>query len=216
MKQCLVCLDFTPDALCALCKNELPWIQEFCPRCGRHEPQNKPCALCQHSSCLWDQGFFPLLYQHPVSPMVLQLKMSKQFHYARTLVDLFLEILPRDSLPDLILPVPLHPWRLFWRGYNQSTELAKILSERLSIPYSPYSLKRLKHSPAQKDSDKKTRRQNVDQAFALRRALTVSHIALVDDVITTGETLRSLCKIIRVEYPTIKISVWTIAQTKGF
>jgi ComF family protein len=147
--------------------------------------------------------------------MILQLKMAKQFYYARILVDLFLESLPRDSLPDLILPVPLHPWRLLRRGYNQSTELAKILSERLSIPYNPYYLKRLKHSPAQKGSDRKTRRKNVAQAFALRRGLTVSHIALVDDVITTGETIRSLCKMIRAEYPEIKISIWTMAQTRG-
>lgn len=213
MNQCLLCLDFTPESLCIPCQNELPWVQECCPRCGRAAHRNVICALCQKTPCLWDRGVAPLFYSPPVASMILGLKQSRQLFYARTLANLFIQALPDTPRPELILPVPLHSWRLLKRGFNQSTELCKILAEQLRISYSPYYIKRLKHSPHQRGADKKTRKANVARAFSLIRPLPVSHIALVDDVFTTGETLTAVCKAIRQHHPDVRIEIWTIAQT---
>jgi ComF family protein len=144
--------------------------------------------------------------------LIAGLKFSKQFHHARTLTDLFLEALPEGPRPELLLPVPLHPWRMLWRGFNQSTELTRLLSQALSIPYSPYYLKRIKHSTSQRGSKKSARRKNVTAAFALRQPLPVSHIALIDDVLTTGETLGALCRMLRAHQPELRIEVWAMAQ----
>ena len=200
-------------SLCLPCKQSLPWVESLCPGCGRSSPKNQLCALCQKAPCHWDRAHAPLLYLPPLAGMVLQLKFSRQFHYARTLANLFIETLPEGPLPDLILPVPLHPWRLLRRGYNQSTELAKILSERLGIAYSPYCLKRIKYTPPQSESKKSARKSNMKDAFALKRPIKAQHIALVDDVLTTGETLSALCQTIRRVHPDIKIDIWTVAQT---
>jgi ComF family protein len=212
MKQCLLCLDYSKENICIPCKADLPWIKSSCPGCGRHSELVNLCAICQKEPALWNKGLAPLLYQPPVVNLVSGLKFSRLFFQARTLTDLFLEALPPGPLPQLLLPVPLHPWRMLWRGFNQSTELARLLSKGLGIPYSPYYLKRIKHTAAQRGSDKQTRKSNITRAFVLKRPLPVSHIALIDDVLTTGETLSEICRAIRSIHPDIRIDVWAMAQ----
>lgn len=212
MKQCLLCLDFCKESFCGPCHGDLPWLKTFCPRCGRFEATSKLCALCQQAPCPWDWGFAPLPYESPISPLILKLKLYQQVACARTLTDLFLDAFPGGPLPGLILPAPLHPRRLLSRGFNQSTELARLLSQGLKIPYSPYYLKRLKHGPHQRGSNKIARLSNVKDAFELARPLKVHHIALVDDVLTTGQTLGAMCEAIRKVHPSIRIDVWAMAQ----
>lgn len=196
MKQCLLCLDFTRDNICIPCKNDLPWVKAAYP---------------EHSTP-WNSSFSPLLYLPPVVSLISQLKFYRQFFQARTLTDLFLEALPPGPRPALLIPVPLHPWRMLWRGFNQSTELARLLSKGLNIPYSVSYIKRIKHTRAQRGSTKQHRKSNVTHAFKLIRPLPVSHIALIDDVLTTGETLSDICRAIREVHPDIHIDVWTMAQ----
>ncbi len=215
MKQCLLCLDYSHKNICTPCTLDLPWVKTRCPGCGRHSELASLCVICQKTPAFWDRGIAPLLYLPPVVNLISGLKFSRQLFQARTLTDLFLEALPPGPLPQLLLPVPLHPWRMLWRGFNQSTELARLLSKHLGIPYSPYFIKRVKHSAAQRGSDKKTRQSNISQAFLLKRPLPVSRIALIDDVLTTGETLSEICRVIRSSHPDIQIDVWAMAQV-GF
>jgi len=212
MKQCLLCLDYSKENICIPCKRDLPWVKTTCPGCGRHSELVNLCALCQKVPALWNSALAPLLYLPPVVNLVSRLKFSRQIFQARTLTDLFLEALPSGPRPELLLPVPLHPWRMLWRGFNQSTELARLLSKSLGIPYSPYYIKRVKHSAAQRGSDKKSRQSNIRRAFILKQPLPVSHIALIDDVLTTGETLSEICRAIRSVHPNIRIEVWAMTQ----
>jgi ComF family protein len=212
MKQCLLCLDFTQENLCLPCKLELPWVKTVCPACGRACSSVNLCPDCLKHSSPWNTGFFPLGYEPPLINLIKQLKFSRQYFQARSLTDLFLEALPPGPRPELLLPVPLHPWRMLWRGYNQSTELARLLSQSLHIPYSPSYLKRFKFSAAQRGSNKSLRQSNVSHAFKLIAPLKVSRVALIDDVLTTGETLSDICRAIRVHHPDIHITVWTMAQ----
>lgn len=147
-----------------------------------------------------------------MAALIRGLKFHQQLANARVLVQLMLPSLEAlNDRPDLILPVPLHPERLRERGFNQSLELARHLGKTLNIPVDTKSCERIKATLPQSGLGKKERKKNVRGAFALRGPLKVRHLVLVDDVITTGNTLEELarlCKKAGVE----KVSAWCAAR----
>jgi ComF family protein len=104
---------------------------------------------------------------------------------------------PSVRLPQLLLPVPLHARRLRERGFNQAQELTRILSTHLSIPVDTQSLCRTRNTTAQSGLTKKDRRQNIRNAFTLTSKINSSHVAIIDDVMTTGHTVNEIAKTIK-------------------
>ena len=113
--------------------------------------------------------------------------------------------------PELIVPVPLHEKRLIQRGYNQSLLLAKILSHHLKVPLSHQDCQRIKNTTAQSSLKEKARKKNLKQAFTLKAQPAIEHIALVDDVITTGATLNELSKVYK-NAGVKRIDIWICAR----
>lgn len=124
----------------------------------------------------------------------------------------YLALTDYDSLFDLILPVPLHPLRKRQRGYNQSEEFGKGLSEVLSIPCNDDILQRRSQTSTQTRKSKLSRWTNVSEVFAIRKPdqIVGKRILLVDDVITTGATLEA-CGQVLVDGGCAKLSVACIA-----
>ena len=114
---------------------------------------------------------------------------------------------------DLILPVPLHPFRKIRRGYNQSEYLARGIARTLKKPVSTSNLIRKVHNPSQTRHSSLDRWDNVEGIFGLRRPeeLQHRHVLLVDDVLTTGATLDSCARTIREKAGECRISVATLA-----
>lgn len=94
--------------------------------------------------------------------------------------------------PQCIIPVPLHKERLKKRGYNQALELARPISKHLHIPLLKQATERIKPTLPQTEVPLKKRPSNVKNAFAYPDPLP-SYVAVVDDVYTTGHTLRAFC-----------------------
>jgi ComF family protein len=117
-----------------------------------------------------------------------------------------------SSMPEVLVPVPLSRKRYWRREYNQAQLLCDWLSIETGIP-NIAALKRTRHTQAQTALDKQGRINNVDNAFACPIALNYSHIAVVDDVVTTGVTMNAACNAISKTNPHIKISVWAMAVT---
>lgn len=115
---------------------------------------------------------------------------------------------------DLLIPLPLHPKKMYKRGYNQSECIAAGLGEKLKIPVDKTILKRIKHGESQTKKDKAKRWEAVNQAYVIKPELdeTIKHIAIVDDVITTGSTLESCVKTIKQTHPNVKVSVISLAH----
>ncbi len=115
---------------------------------------------------------------------------------------------------DILIPLPLHPKKMYTRGYNQSECIAAGLSEKLKIPVDKTILKRIKHGESQTKKDKIKRWEAVKEAYFVKSELveTIKHIAIVDDVITTGSTLESCIKSIQQTHPNIKVSVICLAH----
>ena len=113
---------------------------------------------------------------------------------------------------DAIIPVPLHPKKEFIRGYNQSASISKGICESTGIPLHPKLLRRTKHSQSQTKKDRFQRWENVSGIFSVHPSIkNFKHVALVDDMITTGSTIEAMIHAIQQENPSISISVITLA-----
>lgn len=121
------------------------------------------------------------------------------------------------ELPEYLIPVPLHPKKEYIRGYNQSEVLARgIQAAYPSVKLGLDLIERVKNSKSQTRKNRHNRLHDVSNAFALNTPTwsCVSHIGLVDDVITTGATLKGIIELIKTKYPDIRITIFVLAVTK--
>jgi len=157
-------------------------------------------------------------YNGPIGRLVQRMKFSSLPELATPLSRLLLlrwlmrfrqGNVPR---PDVLLSVPLHVHRYRQRGYNQSELLARPLARWLKCDYLPDALWRNRSTPPQLGLDEKQRKRNLRNAFSVNESLSGRHIALLDDVITTGSTLREITKVL-LNQPIASIQVFCICRT---
>jgi ComF family protein len=114
--------------------------------------------------------------------------------------------------PQVLIPVPLHLTRLRQRGYNQSLELAKVIAKHTGIPIAFQACKRIRNTPPQTSLSGKQRQTNVKGAFEIIKiAPDWQHIALIDDVMTTGSTVAELARVFR-EAGVERVDIWCCAR----
>ncbi|CAN0442219.1 unnamed protein product, partial [Phaeothamnion confervicola] len=124
-------------------------------------------------------------------------------HDARRLFGRWLAGAGRDILADadVLVPVPLHRWRLLRRKFNQSGLLADELARNVHLPVDPFLIERIKATPQQVGLSQSERRRNVSGAFRIPPAAAARvenrHIVLIDDVITTGTTVSACARALR-------------------
>jgi len=182
--------------LCDTCHGDLPW--------NEHE---SPGVLA------------PLRFEYPVDDMIRRLKYHGAIEHARVLgVLLAAAARGRDSpLPRLLVPVPLHTARLRERGFNQAYALARYAGRMLEVPYARTLLRRVRDTPSQTALDVRARRHNVRGAFAvcgpkaMERLLAAEHVAIVDDVMTTGSTLAELRAVLYAS-GVKRVELWAVAR----
>lgn len=215
--------------LCLICQSELSEGESsICPLCfsdldfTNFENFNESTPLDQ---LFWGRVqlsySYTLLYYSKTNPSKKLLSALKYEHrqevgekFGRMIGE---KLRDREELKDLdcLIPVPLHPKKEFLRGYNQSEMLAKGMSLSLHIPYYTNYLKRNEHSKSQTSLGRFKRWDNVQEKFDFNSSLLkFKHIALVDDVITTGSTLESIVQKIQERNPSIKISLLSLALAK--
>jgi ComF family protein len=114
-------------------------------------------------------------------------------------------------LPALVIPVPLHDTRLMRRGYNQALELAHGMQRVLDIEVDAGAARRLRRTRDQIGLNPAQRRRNVHEAFAVDARVAGRHIALLDDVMTTGATLADLARAAR-HAGAARIEAWALAR----
>ncbi|MBF0610237.1 MAG: ComF family protein [Magnetococcales bacterium] len=186
--------------LCLACRQGLPRLgQDICPRCGHYSgQQGGGCPLC-HGSDAPDVFYCAYLYETAMMKLIHQFKYQDRPWLAGMLADL-IWISLADSLqweePDLILPVPLHPWKLIARRYNQSALLAGEVAKRLHRPLVTNRLFRIRMTPSQSRLDRAARQVNLKDAFRAQQVAGKA-VLLVDDVMTTGATLREATRALK-------------------
>ncbi len=214
---CLLCraqID-AGEELCHGCRAELPWIEAACPRCAAALPPDSasaPCGSCQRKPPVFDRTYAALHYAPPLDQLILGLKYHRRLDLARTLGRLLAQRLPSFAgRPDVLIPVPLHTSRLRQRGYNQSLELARVIAKQLGLPVAGNAARRLRETPAQTGLPLEKRAGNVRNAFAVDADLAGQHIAIVDDVMTSGHTVNAFARVLR-RAGAAEISVWVVAR----
>jgi ComF family protein len=199
--------------LCSECLADLPWLGACCQLCAQPLYQEGICGTCLQRPPLFDRCISPLLYQGPVPALITGLKFHGRLANARLLAWLMLQRLRQEEdAPELILPVPLHPQRLRERGYNQAVEIARPLAQQLGMALSLNDCIRQRATSPQTALPEPQRRSNLRHAFALKRPLGLSHLALLDDVLTTGSTANELARLLK-QSGVARVDVWVVART---
>jgi ComF family protein len=192
-RHCVLCGLFSgTENLCFPCAAELPHNPVACGQCGLPLPgqPGKVCGACLKKPPPWDGAVAGLKYQFPVDQMICRFKYNRDLACGQALGGILLEAIHNNDgpLPQVIVPVPLHRGRLFGRTFNQAYMLARQLGNPLGIPIRHTLLRRIRRTRPQSGLDSSQRRKNVRGAFDCHRH-RVNHVALVDDVMTTGRTL---------------------------
>lgn len=213
--RCLLCGAPGVDGmdLCAPCAKELPRNGPCCARCALPLPiAAAMCGQCLRREPPWDGAWAPFRYGWPLDRLETRFKFGDDLAAGRTLAALWREEPAPVELPALLVPVPLHRARLRQRGYNQALELARPLAAMLGIPLGQDVLVRTRDTSAQTELDRTARRRNVRGAFAVREnAVLPDHIALFDDVMTTGATMAECARLLK-RAGVQRVDAWALAR----
>jgi ComF family protein len=176
--------------MCSLCGRPFPdasGLDHVCGRCLARPPQ---------FTRAWAWACYPReeAEDHPLRQAIQKFKYGRKVSLGKPLGRLMSQgcrDFLRDCEADVVIPVPLHPKRLRWRGFNQALLLGRQMSRAYKIPLDPFTLRRIKATPPQTQLTEEERRRNVRGAFALApgRSVREKKILLVDDVYTSGATV---------------------------
>jgi ComF family protein len=202
--------------LCDNCFQALPWIHMPCLSCGQSLIViNSICGECLRESPAFTHCIAACAYDDAMRYLIRQLKFQHQLSAAKTLTRILLHILKmryqHDILPELIIPIPLHIKRLRERGFNQAGEIAKYLAKYFRRPLSFCHFQRIRDTMAQSRLPAEDRHRNIKNAFQLYVPLKAKHVAIVDDVITTGNTVTEIARLLH-SAGVSRIDVWVCAK----
>ncbi len=219
---CILCSEKTIRKidLCLDCEKNLPWLFHVCIYCPAPLPfkANSTCGTCLKKPLPFYKTHILFSYTGAIRKLITGLKFQQRLLYANILGNLLAEKLKllyqKEHLPHLIIPVPLYKTRLRERGFNQTMELARPINKKLKIPIDYKSCQRIHSTEAQSSLPANQRAANVKNAFAILKQLNLlnQHIALLDDVMTTGHTLIELSRALY-DAGVKRIDVWCCART---
>jgi len=213
----MLCGTLTDQYFCKACNNDLPQIPEHCCTvCLRPVTigKNNRCGQCIANPPYFTRTIAALRYAFPVDQMTHALKYQTNLTIAPVFAHKLIHKIADTPRPDLLIPMPLHPTRLKERGFNQALEISRHLSKQVRIPLILQGFKRIKATKPQASLPWKERQKNMRKAFLCHLDLTGKHVAIVDDVMTTGATLNELSKIIK-QKGAVEISNWVVARVYG-
>lgn len=203
--------------LCLPCQNDLPTIKNPCAICGgslASKSNISTCGKCLKTKPFYQKSIIPLEYDFPVTTIIKRLKFNDKLLFSGMLANILLDKISErsDPYPETIIPVPLHPFRLIKRGFNQSELIAKELANSLKIPVDIKSCRRIKNTSHQTGFSHKERKKNIRNAFDVKSSFSAKHVAILDDVVTTGSTVNELARVLQQAGAEI-IEVWACART---
>ena len=221
---CLLCLAPVRGqklAICSGCQLDLPWLLHGCRHCALPIPaEDSECSGCQKQRQPFRAVHCPWSYDFPVSALIANFKYNRQWPTGRLLGELLGEhlLFLRDDreieLAEALIPVPLAAKRLRQRGYNQAQMIANWLGKALHLPVHGKAVKRTRTTLIQQGLSASQRQDNMRDAFAVLQPEKIRgrHLALVDDVLTTGATCAALSRAL-LKAGARRVDVYCLART---
>ncbi len=204
--RCLLCYERTTDPhnVCAECWQGLTFIsQPHCTLCGLpfdfEVEGDLLCAACLDHPPAYEHMRSAVVYNDVSRHLVLCFKHGDMLQISK-LLSRWMTTAGHDLLKsaDLIVPVPLHPMRLFWRQYNQAAVLSNQISTLSGVPRHNEALVRSRYTPSQGKRTYEERVKNVKSAIAVNptygKLIKGKQVLLIDDVFTTGATVEECCR----------------------
>lgn len=219
---CLCCNDRGENGLdlCHRCRERLPWTAYSCKRCARPlaDDDAETCGSCDNQDIYFDRTFAPFLFDQFIREAIYEFKFNGKLNYGMLLARLLARYVRQRQLeaPDMLVPVPLYHKRLRKRGFNQALKVARVLGKSIHCPVSFKDVRRIRETQEQMELPAAQRYANVRNAFALRTSRSPfngKRVAVIDDVMTTGNTVNEMAKCLR-RAGAKEIHVWVIARTK--
>lgn len=220
---CALCGATGNKLICLGCREQ--FFSASTPRCiqcaiplASHRQQQR-CGNCLSSRPNFDHTIVAVNYSAPFDQLVLGLKFGHRLPLAKLFSDLLRDAILQETqrhLPDLLCPVPLGIRRLAERGFNQSLEIARPLSVHLGIALHTQLIHRNRETAQQSSLHPDERHKNVRNAFVLDHLaidlIKGKHIAIIDDVMTTGTTLNEIAGLLK-RFGAAKVSAFVFART---
>jgi ComF family protein len=221
-QNCLLCNEPAEDVtpICMACETELPWLGDHCHTCALPLPAaGLTCGQCLQEPPAFERVIAPWVYGFPIDSLITRFKHNANWPFGRLLAEIVTQSLQyrfTDGLdrPHVLVPVPLADRRLRKRGFNQAAMLARWLGTDLDIPVDERLLLRTHDTDAQQALNADARRKNLRNAFALAPDAVVKgrHLALIDDVLTTGATAQALAALL-MNAGAARVDVYCLART---
>ena len=230
---CLQSIRPQEHCLCDLCISKLPWLQTQCRQCAKPLKSDNLCAECQQKPPPYRRCIAAFEYQKDtIDKLIMDVKTNPHSPEAAQLSNLLSEVITlayQDSpMPTIMIPVPLHWRKLLMRGFNQSSNIASILSYKLDniVIIDNICSRRVSSSPQHLKS-RKDRIQGMRNAFRMRKNIDYEavkingrlnnpiyeqSVAIVDDVVTSGATAESLATTL-IKAGAKNVDIWCIART---
>lgn len=220
---CVACL--SPSAfngLCHPCRDELPVNRWHCRCCAlplAFPSSGLLCGDCLKHPPPFDTAFIPWRYQYPLDGMIGRYKYNGQRKFGRPLMADLGNLLEkalhdgRITRPEALIPAPMDATRRRQRGFNQAQDIAETIGGQLNIPLASGLVQRVRRVHAQRELNREARLANLRGVFEVTSAAP-NRVAIVDDVVTTGATVRVLASVLR-EAGAREIQVWALARTPG-
>jgi ComF family protein len=175
-------------------------------------PAGEVCGACLGHPPAFDRTFAALAYAFPVDRMIPRLKYHGRLAIAPLLAACLARQVAAAPRPDRIVAMPLHAQRIRERGFNHASEVARGVAQRLGVPLDHAACRRVRDTPPQMGLKHDARRRNVRGAFECSTDVRGRHIAVIDDVMTTGTSLDELAAALK-RAGAREVSCWVAART---
>lgn len=227
---CLLCgCDLKGELLCAGCALDLPHLEQagqLCQQCSLpFASEGAFCGHCLHKPPAFSHSVIPFSYQYPLDFLIQSFKYRANLSAGRALAQVLAAQVYHHyqethwPWPDLILPVPLHWTRRWQRGFNQAELIGQELAHRLNIPLQTRLCQRRQRTSSQKGLSRIERQKNLRNAFVIapkaQEKLQRKCVALLDDVVTTTATARTISDLL-IGGGASEVHVWALARTLDY
>lgn len=213
-QDCLLCgSGCQAGVLCGHCRGALPVpTRAACPRCASPGGTGEECGPCLAHPPAFAATLAAFTYAFPVDRLLQRFKFEGDLALAGLFAEALCERAADRPRPGLLVAAPLAPRRLRKRGFNQAVEIARRVGSRLALRFEAGACVKRLDTVQQTELEGAARRRNLRGAFAVRGDVRGRHVAVIDDVMTTGTTMDELARTLLAAGAT-GVEAWVVART---